>query len=124
MKAEFLFIINMLCGAFGLLITRRPQVQILAPLPVKSRGIAYLRFPFFFVPDRQRNASTAASTVRPILHDRCGRIVGKVWVNPPDCPTCGKTLDVGLALVEAAVVHGAAPTSERGDIGEAEYLGR
>ena len=32
-------------------------------------------------------------------HDRYGRIVGKVWVTPPDCPTCGKTLDVGLAQV-------------------------
>ena len=32
-------------------------------------------------------------------HDRYGRIVGKVWVKPPDCLTCGKTLDVGLAQV-------------------------
>ena len=32
-------------------------------------------------------------------HDRYGRIVGKVLVTPPDCPTCGKTLDVGLAQV-------------------------
>jgi len=30
-------------------------------------------------------------------YDRYGRIVGKVWVRPPDCPTCGKTLDVGIA---------------------------
>jgi endonuclease YncB( thermonuclease family) len=32
-------------------------------------------------------------------HDRYGRIVGKVWVTPPGCPTCGKTLDVGLAQI-------------------------
>jgi endonuclease YncB( thermonuclease family) len=32
-------------------------------------------------------------------YDRYGRIVGKVLVTPPDCPTCGKTLDVGLAQV-------------------------
>jgi len=32
-------------------------------------------------------------------HDRYGRIVGKLWVTPMDCPTCGKTLDVGLAQV-------------------------
>ena len=32
-------------------------------------------------------------------HDRYGRIDGKVLVNPPDCPTCGKTLDVGLAQI-------------------------
>jgi endonuclease YncB( thermonuclease family) len=32
-------------------------------------------------------------------HERYGRIVGKVWVKPPDCPTCGKTLDVGLAQI-------------------------
>ena len=31
--------------------------------------------------------------------DRYGRIVGKVLVTPMDCPTCGKTLDVGLAQI-------------------------
>jgi endonuclease YncB( thermonuclease family) len=30
-------------------------------------------------------------------HDRYQRIVGKVMVQPSDCPTCPKTLDVGLA---------------------------
>ena len=32
-------------------------------------------------------------------HDRYGRIVGKVLVTTPDCPTCGKTLDMGLAQI-------------------------
>ena len=32
-------------------------------------------------------------------HDRYGRTVGKVLVRPSDCPTCGKTLDVGLAQI-------------------------
>jgi endonuclease YncB( thermonuclease family) len=32
-------------------------------------------------------------------YDRYGRIVGKVLVTPPYCPTCGKTLDVGLAQI-------------------------
>jgi len=32
-------------------------------------------------------------------HDRYGRIVGKVLVTPPGCPTCGNTLDVGLAQI-------------------------
>jgi len=31
--------------------------------------------------------------------DKYGRIVGKVWVQPADCPTCGRTLDVSLAQV-------------------------
>lgn len=31
--------------------------------------------------------------------DRYTRIVGKVWVQPSDCPTCGKTLDAGHAQV-------------------------
>jgi len=31
--------------------------------------------------------------------DKYGRIVGKVWVEPADCPTCGKTLDASLAQV-------------------------
>ena len=35
--------------------------------------------------------------------DRYGRIVGKVWVRPPDCPTCGKTLDVGLAQITTGI---------------------
>jgi len=37
-------------------------------------------------------------------HDRYGRIVGKVWVTPLDCPTCGKTLDVGLAQITTGMV--------------------
>jgi len=36
-------------------------------------------------------------------HDRWGRIVGKVLVRPPDCPTCGMTLDVGLAQVTSGM---------------------
>ena len=32
-------------------------------------------------------------------YDHYGRIVGKVWVSPLDCPTCGKTLDAGLAQI-------------------------
>jgi endonuclease YncB( thermonuclease family) len=32
-------------------------------------------------------------------HDRYGRIAGKVLVKPPDCPTCGRTLDVGLGQI-------------------------
>lgn len=35
--------------------------------------------------------------------DRYGRKVCKVWVQPADCPTCGKTLDVGLAQVTAGL---------------------
>ena len=31
--------------------------------------------------------------------DRYGRKVCKVWVQPLDCPRCGKTLDVGLAQI-------------------------
>jgi endonuclease YncB( thermonuclease family) len=29
--------------------------------------------------------------------DRYGRLLGKVWVQPSDCPTCGKTLDANHA---------------------------
>lgn len=31
--------------------------------------------------------------------DRYGRLIGTVWVQPVDCPRCGKTLDAGLAQV-------------------------
>jgi endonuclease YncB( thermonuclease family) len=36
-------------------------------------------------------------------NDHYGRILGKVWVTPPDCPTCGKTLDVGLAQITSGM---------------------
>lgn len=35
--------------------------------------------------------------------DRYGRKVCKVWVQPADCPTCGLTLDVGLAQISAGL---------------------
>ena len=35
--------------------------------------------------------------------DRYGRVLGKVWVQPADCPTCGKTLDANLAQVTAGM---------------------
>jgi endonuclease YncB( thermonuclease family) len=35
--------------------------------------------------------------------DRFGREVCKVWVQPLDCPRCGKTLDVGLAQVSVGL---------------------
>ena len=35
--------------------------------------------------------------------DRYGRKVCKVWVQPSDCPTCGKTLDLGHAQVIAGL---------------------
>jgi endonuclease YncB( thermonuclease family) len=35
--------------------------------------------------------------------DRYGRIVGKVWVQPSDCPTCPMTLDAGQAQLAAGL---------------------
>ena len=35
--------------------------------------------------------------------DRYGRSVGKVWVQPPDCPHCGLTLDAGRAQLAAGM---------------------
>ena len=35
--------------------------------------------------------------------DRFGREVCKVWVQPLDCPRCGKTLDVGLAQISVGL---------------------
>jgi endonuclease YncB( thermonuclease family) len=35
--------------------------------------------------------------------DRYGRTLGKVWVEPPDCPECGKTLDVNHAQIIAGM---------------------
>lgn len=35
--------------------------------------------------------------------DRYGRTVAKVWVSPPDCPHCPKTLDAGLAVLTSGL---------------------
>jgi endonuclease YncB( thermonuclease family) len=35
--------------------------------------------------------------------DRYGRVLGKVWVQPADCPSCGKTLDANYAQVLAGM---------------------
>ena len=35
--------------------------------------------------------------------DRYGRIIGKVMLQTPPCPTCPKTLDAGLAQLEAGL---------------------
>lgn len=41
--------------------------------------------------------------VEPDKKDRYGRTLGKVWVRPADCPSCGKTLDANLAQVTAGM---------------------
>jgi endonuclease YncB( thermonuclease family) len=35
--------------------------------------------------------------------DRYGRIMGKVWAQPADCPSCGKTLDANHAQLLAGM---------------------
>ena len=35
--------------------------------------------------------------------DRYGRLLGKVWVQPADCPMCGKTLDANHAQLLAGM---------------------
>ena len=35
--------------------------------------------------------------------DRYGRMLGKVWVQPSDCSTCGKTLDANHAQILAGM---------------------
>jgi endonuclease YncB( thermonuclease family) len=55
---------------------------------------------------RQNMASmVAGKEVTADCHksDRYGRQVCKVWVQPSDCPTCGKTLDVGHAQILAGM---------------------
>ena len=36
-------------------------------------------------------------------NDRYGRMLGKVWVQPSDCPTCGKTLNANYAQILAGM---------------------
>jgi endonuclease YncB( thermonuclease family) len=35
--------------------------------------------------------------------DRYGRLLGKVWVQPADCPSCGKTLNTNHAQILAGM---------------------
>ena len=35
--------------------------------------------------------------------DRYGRVLGKVWVQPRNCPGCGKTLNANLAQIQAGM---------------------
>jgi endonuclease YncB( thermonuclease family) len=37
--------------------------------------------------------------VETTKNDRYGRVLGKVWVQPRDCPSCGKTLNVNYAQI-------------------------
>lgn len=41
--------------------------------------------------------------VRSTKYDRYGRILGNVWVQPADCPSCGKTLYVNHAQILAGM---------------------
>ena len=36
-------------------------------------------------------------------YDQYGRILGKVWVSPPDCPPCDKTLNMCLAQITSGM---------------------
>jgi endonuclease YncB( thermonuclease family) len=36
-------------------------------------------------------------TIEDRKTDRWGRIIGVVWITPPDCPTCPRTLDAGMS---------------------------
>jgi len=41
--------------------------------------------------------------VESTKNDRYGRVLGKVWVQPADCPTCGKTLNTNHAQILAGM---------------------
>lgn len=38
-------------------------------------------------------------TIEDRKKDRWGRIIANVWVTPPDCPSCSRTLDAGLSQI-------------------------
>ena len=38
-------------------------------------------------------------TIEDRKKDRWGRIIANVWVTPPDCPSCPRTLDAGLSQI-------------------------
>jgi len=41
--------------------------------------------------------------VETTRNDRYGRVLGKIWVQPADCPGCGKTLDANQAQILAGM---------------------
>ena len=61
--------------------------------------------PFGTVSTKNLNRKVAGKQVRveSTKSDRCGRILDKVWVQPSDCPTCGKTLNSNHAQILAGM---------------------
>jgi len=41
--------------------------------------------------------------VETLKKDRFGRMLGKVWVQPPDCPNCGWTQNANLAQIQSGM---------------------
>ena len=55
---------------------------------------------------RKHLASIVAGRVvriETLKNDRYGRVLGKVWVQPGDCPDCGKTLNANHAQILAGM---------------------
>ena len=75
--------------------------QILQSLPLAVDDAPEKRQPFGNASRKKLRELVSGKEVRVEFekYDRYGRIVGKVLVTPIDCPTCGKTLDVGLAQI-------------------------
>jgi endonuclease YncB( thermonuclease family) len=61
--------------------------------------------PFGTTSTKNLNRMVAGKQVRveSDKSDRYGRILGKVWVQPSDCPTCGKTLNANHAQILAGM---------------------
>ena len=61
--------------------------------------------PFGNVSRKQLESMVAGKQVlvRAIKLDRYGRVLGNVWVQPRDCPRCGKTLYVNHAQILAGM---------------------
>ena len=80
-----------------ILTPTKQQIKVrLADIDTPERGQPYSNA------SRENLASMVAGKevfVESTKNDRYGRMLGKVWVQPSDCPTCGKTLDINYAQI-------------------------
>lgn len=59
-------------------------------------------------------------TLRQPLPQPSGQLTAAVWATPPDCPSCGHTLDVGRALLSVGLARWK-PDAAQGEEERAQY---
>ena len=97
-------------GSSSVAVTDGDTIKVLDDNDTEHR----VRLTGINAPERGQPYGTASTNYlasmagKPVLvesskNDRYGRVLGKVWVQPADCPSCGKTLDANHAQILAGM---------------------